>query len=450
MKRRILPALAGSATPVRFPAITRDELPNGLRVWSLPWTAVPMVAAALVIPHGAAQDPPAQPGLVGLTADLIDEGAAGRDALQLADEFARLGTQLSVDVAQESTVLSFTTLARFLDPVLALLADVLIRPHLLEADLERIRQLRLNRLRQLRTSASAAADRAFLAAVFGSHPYGHGTLGTSSALERATLADVRQLHSRIVVPGGATLVVAGDVPPSSVTAMAGTRLREWRGERVDSASVGLPTAATPRVLLVDRPGAPQSELRIGHLGPPRVTPVYHALVTLNAALGGQFTSRINQNLREAKGYTYGARTSFDFRRACGLFSCDTSVQSDATSRAIAEVLAEYQAAGSTRPIEGLELDRAKQSLTRGYVRHFETPADLVRSAVERAVYSLADDTFDRFVPDVSRVTAADVLDAARRFVRPAASVVVVVGDAEGCRASLGGLDLQVMDFTPDF
>ena len=447
---RSLPELTGSATPVRFPEISRDELANGLRVWSLPWHAVPVAAVALILPHGAAQDPPAQPGLAGLAADLIDEGAGGRDALEIADAFARLGTHLDVEVGQEATVLSFTALSRFLDPTLALLADVLIRPHLVESDLARIRQLRLNRLRQLRTSASAAADRAFLTGVFGSHPYGHGTLGLSSVLETASLGDVQQFHARRFVPAGATLVVAGDVPPSTTAAIASARLLDWRGTRATEAAVGFPSAAAPRLLLVDRPGAPQSELRIGHLGPPRVTPVYHALVTLNAALGGQFTSRINQNLREAKGYTYGVRTGFDLRRACGTFWCDTSVQSDATTAAIAEVLAEYEAVRSTRPIDGEELDRAKQALTRGYVRHFETPAQLVRSVVELVTYSLPDDTFDRFVPDVSRIAAPDVLDAAQRFVRPAASVVVVVGDAAGCRPSLAGLGLPVVDFAPEF
>jgi zinc protease len=252
------------------------------------------------------------------------------------------------------------------------------------------------------------------------------------------------------VPGGATLVVAGDAPASSVAAAARARFVDWAGGTSAAAAAGFPTAATPRVLLVDRPGAPQSELRLGHLGPPRVTPVYHDLVTLNAALGGQFTSRINQNLREAKGYTYGARTGFDFRKACGSFSCDTSVQSDATASAVAEVLGEFEAARSTRPIDGDELNRAKQSLTRGYVRHFETPAQLVRSVVELATHSLPDDTFDRFVPAVSRVTAADVLDAAQRFVRPAASVIVVVGDAASTRQSLAALEAQVVDFTPEF
>lgn len=186
------------------------------------------------------------------------------------------------------------------------------------------------------------------------------------------------------------------------------------------------------------------------MGPTRTAPGYHALVTLNAALGGQFTSRINQNLRESKGFTYGVRTGCDFHSMCGTFECNTSVQSDATRQAIAEVLAECEAVRSTRPVEGDELDQARQSLTRGYVRQFETPAHLVRAASELHEFSLPDDTFDRFVPEVTRVTAPDVLAAAKAAVHPEGCAIVVVGDAEKYRNELATLGREIVDFVPEF
>jgi zinc protease len=276
-------------------------------------------------------------------------------------------------------------------------------------------------------------------------------MGTSRMLESTSLDDVRAFHRRIVRPDRATLIVAGDVPATSVAAIARAHFGPWRMDevRLEPEVPGAPPAA-PRCLLVARPGAPQSELRIGHLGPPRQSPAFHALVTLNAALGGQFTSRINQQLREAKGYTYGARTGFEFRRGCSTFACDTSVQGDATLEAIADVLDAFGAAGSTTPIEGEELARAQGSLTRGYVRHFETAAQLVRAAVELAKFGLPDDTFDRFVPDVSSVAAGDVLDAARRFVRPDDCVAVIVGDADRHRAGLGRFGRDVTEMLPEF
>ena len=450
--QRARPPLVGPPTPVRFPPMTREELSSGLGVWFLPWQAVPVVAVALLLEVGAAQDPPGVPGLAALTADLVDEGAGGRDTMQLADAFAQLGTHLEIDVGQDMASLSFTTLARNLDPALALLADVVIRPHLAEPDFRRIRDLRLSRLRQLMASASAAADRAFLAGVFGSHPYGHGTLGTTRALEGIGLDQVRQFHAGMFAPRGATLIVAGALESRAAAEAARAHFARWSG--VDGLGpppiVAGPPPAVPRLLLVDRPGAPQSELRVGHLGPARQSPDYHALVTLNAALGGQFTSRINQRLRESKGYTYGARTNVDFRRAGSTFACNTSVQSDATANAIEDILADFEAVRAGRPIEGEELARAQSSLTRGYVRHFETPGHLVRAAAELARFGLPDDTFNRFVPAVEAVTGAGVLDAARRWVRPGACVAAVVGDAERCRSDLARLGRDIVDTVPEF
>ncbi len=449
---RELPPIVGPATPARFPSVAREELSSGLRVWFLPWHVVPVVTVALLLDVGAAEDPAAAPGLAALTADLVDEGAAGRDTMQLSDAFARLGTHLEIDVGQDNASLSFTTLSRNLDPALALLADVVIRPHLAAADFQRIRDLRLSRLRQLSTSASAAADRAFLAGVFGSHPYGHGTLGTTQALRRMALDDARQFHATMFAPRGATLIVAGDLKPAAVEAGARLHFAPWRagGGREPRRAIAPAARATPKLLLIDRPGAPQSELRVGHLGPPRQSPAYHALVTLNAALGGQFTSRINQLLREAKGYTYGARTSVDFRRTCSTITCDTSVQSDATASAIEDILAEFDAVRASRPVAGDELARAQSALTRGYVRHFETPAHLVRAAAELVRFSLPDDTFDRFVPTVAAVTDAAVLEAARGNVRPEDAVAAIVGDAERCRTDLARSRREIVDVTPEF
>ncbi len=447
---RTRPPLTGSATLVRFPPIAREELGSGLEVWSLPWHSVPVVTVALLVEGGAREDPPGRDGLVGLTVDLIDEGAGGRDAVQLSDAFARLGTHLEADVGQDATLLWFTTLARNLEPALALLADVVFRPHLADVDLVRVRELRMSRLRQLKTSPSATAERAFLEGVFGSHPYGHGTIGTTRVLQSVPPEEVRRCHERLFVAGKSTLIVAGDRPPDAVMAAARGLFGGWAAR---SRPANAPPAALPeptrRVLLVDRPGAPQSELRIGHLGPARTSSAFHALVTLNAALGGQFASRINQRLRETKGYTYGARTSFDFRRTCSTFTCDTSVQSDATIEAIADVLEEFEGTRHARPIAGEELDRARSALTRGYVRQFETAAHLVRGAVELIKFGLPDDTFDRFVPGVSAITEADVLAAARAALRPADSVIVVVGEAARCRDGLARFG-PVVETTPEF
>ncbi|MEO7191305.1 MAG: pitrilysin family protein [Vicinamibacterales bacterium] len=442
--------MPGQATPVRFPAITRAALPNGLALWTIGHTTVPAFTATLLLPRGTVDDPPDRPGLASLTGDLVDEGAGSRDALQLAEAFAQMGTQIEVEVGPDACSISVTALVRFLGPALHLMADVVMRPRLQAPDFARVRELRLTRLRQLSRSASTIADRAYISAVFDTHAYGHGALGQTSALEAVTLDETREFWRRAFGPRGATLSIVGDVTASDVSRTAAHIFAEWTGSGDDLEPAAAPRVRSdPRILLVDKPGAAQSELRIGHLGPPRDTPAYHALVVLNAVLGGQFTSRINRRLREDKGVTYGARTSFDFRRLAGTLSCETSVQGNATASSAADILEEFGTIGR-EPVPDEELSRARASLTRGYVRNFETAGQVARAAGQLAIYGLGDDVFDDFVPTVEAMTAAEVHAAAATHVRPAEATIVVVGDAATCRESLEKLDRPVVLYTPEF
>jgi zinc protease len=440
----------GAPTPVRFPPIARETLPSGLRVWAIPSPAAPLAAALLVIEHGSSRDPEDRPGLVGLTADLMDEGAGSRDAIAVADAFMRLGTHLEIEVGPDVTTFGLTALTRVLPDALALLADVVIRPRMEGSDFDRIRELRLNRLRQLSRSPSAVADRVFNGAVFAAHPYARGTLGTTVALRALTADDVRTQWADGYASAGATLVVAGDVSPEALGPVARGAFGDWGGGpgRVPLAAVPL-AAGESAILLVDRPEASQSELRVGHSGPPRRTDAYYTLLTLNAVLGGQFSSRINRNLRETRGVTYGARTAFEFRRAGGSFACDTSVQSDATADSIVEILREFEAIRASE-VTADELALARWSLTRGYVRNFETAVQLGRSGAQLAVHGLGPEVFDDFVPVVGRLTATDLADAAHIYLQPERSTIVVVGDRERCHASLAALGRPVRVVTPEF
>jgi zinc protease len=451
--RFVLPEI-GEPVPVAFPAIGRETLANGLSVWSIAHTSVPVASAYLVIRHGAAADPPGRPGLMGVTADLLDEAAGPYDAIQLADAFARLGSQLSIEVGSDVSVLGFTTLARFLTPALTLLADVVGRPRLAGADLTRVRELRMNRLRQLSSVASAAADRVFHSAIFGAHPYGHGVLGTTRALTEITLDEVRDCCARLIRPNHSTLIVSGDVEHGPVVNAARGALSEWmpiNGAEAQGTIPGPPTFVEDQpTLLVHRPRAPQAELRIGHRGPPRRVEAYHQLVTINAALGGQFTSRLNATLREKKGLTYGVHSAFDFRRLAGSFACETSVEAVGVAEALSDVLREFEAVRGKAALADDELARAKAALTRGYVRHFETAEHLVRAAVQLVTYGLDDQTFDRFVPEVERVSVNDALAAARTFIHPDQATVAVVGDADECRGPIEALGRRVSVITPEF
>jgi zinc protease len=442
--------LPGAPMAVRFPPIARRTLDTGLSMWAVRHAAVPIVTATLLIARGTGDDPTDRHGLASLAGDLLDEGAAGRDAIQLAEAFAGLGTQLEVDVGPDATTLSLTALARFLAPALSLMADVVSQPRLEAQDFRRVRELRLNRLRQLSQSAGTMADRTYVSALFREHSYGHGALGTTASLDAITLDETREFWARMYGAHTATLIVVGDIDIDDVWRAAATSFGRWHGSTQSPPRLSEPDShPDARVFLVDRPGAPQSELRLGHLGPPRSTPVYHPLVSLNAVLGGQFTSRINRRLREEKGVTYGARTAFDFRRVAGTFSCDSSVDSAATADAVADVLAELEMVREILVPEE-ELGAAKASLTRGYVRSFETAGQMARAAAQIATHMLPDDTFDRFVPSVESVTAADVFAAAESCIRPDDATIVVVGDATRCQASLESLGKPVVVTTPEF
>ncbi|ODS57773.1 MAG: hypothetical protein ABS36_04835 [Acidobacteria bacterium SCN 69-37] len=440
---------AGTPVPVRFPRIVREALDNGLRIWTIPYGAIPVATTTLVIARGTGDDPADRHGLASLTGDLLDEGAGDLDAIGVAEAFARLGTHLDIDVGPDAMTMSSAGLARQIERTLELLASVVRQPRLEAADFARIRELRVNRLRQLSRSAGTVADRAYVSAVFGDHAYGHGALGTTRALEATTVDDVRGFWAGHIGPAVATLIVVGDVVAVDVAAAARRVFDAWDAT-IGSSRIDRPVVAPDRrIHLVDRPGAAQSELRIGHLAPGRSTEDYHALVVLNAVLGGQFTSRINRRLREEQGITYGAHTSFDFRRAAGSFACETSVQSDATAGAVRDVIAEL---GRMREaaIAPEELAAASASLTRGYVRNFETAGQVARAATQLAVHGLPDDTFDRFVPAIEAIGADQVLDVARRHIRPDEATVVVVGDATVTAEALTAIDRPLQASAPEF
>ncbi len=451
-----MPAV-GPPDAVQFPPVTRRRLDNGLSVWTITDSAMPVVSAAVVVPAGSAQDPAERPGLISLTGDLLDEGAGGRDAIALSDALARLGSRLAIDISPDVTAVSIGAVDRRFADTLRLLADVLIRPHFHAADFERVRDLRLNRLKQLTQSVGTVADRAFATAVFGDHPYGHGTMGTTRSLQAMQLDEARAAWARIYQPSSAILLVAGGVTEDDVmAAVKASSLDRWQNEESGGAeSVAVERAPdlarkTPVVMLVNRPAAPQSELRVGHLGPARKTPDYYGLATLNAVLGGQFTSRLNRNLRETRGITYGARTAFDMQRSAGSFICDTSVQADATAVAVREILNECRAIREPGAVAADELALAQDSLTRGYVRHFETAGQLTRALVELATYDLPQDTFDRFVPEVTAIGPDELARVGASALRPDESAVVVVGDAAVCRAPLEALGLPIVDADPEF
>lgn len=426
----------GAETPFVFPEMRRGRLSNGIDVWTAEHRDVPLVSALVLIRAGAAFDPAERPGLAALTGDLLDEGCGDLDALGLHDKLGRLGAQLETEVGADATLLGLTTLKRFADEALGLLAEMVTIPRFDAGDFERVRDLRINRLLQLREMPPALAERTFLRLLYGDHPYGHLPIGTEESLQAMAAGEPVAFHRSMYDPSRATIIVAGDAPHDELLRLARRAFEPWRSDngRVYPDPAAMPVALAPtapdRMVVVPRPGSAQSELRIGHIGVARTSPDYHALVTLNLVLGGQFVSRINTNLRERKGYTYGARTTFDFRRGPGPFVLHASVQPDATDDAIREAISELSAIRRERPVTDDELELGRAAVTRGYPRNFETAEQVARAIAQLALYDLPDDYFTRFVPTVMSLTPQDLTRAASEHIHPERLVTVVVGDPE--------------------
>ena len=450
MPRFAIPSI-GDPSSVRFPRVERRRLDSGLRLWAIQHSAVPVVSVICLVDAGTSIDPGDQPGLASLTSGLVTEGAGRYDAIELSDALARIGAQLSTEVGTDVTTLTLSMLSRHFDQGLSILADIVRRPRLAPPDFERVRDLRLSRLKQLTRTPAAAADRALLTAVYGSHPYGHGALGTTRSVASIELDAVRTCWEQAWRPSAAALLVAGDIPFDHALAGCQSAFGDWTSRAPEPPAVPAPDVVASReIRIVNWPGAAQSEIRVGHIGPGRGTADYHALVALNAILGGQFTSRINRNLREARAITYGARTSFDMRRAGGLFSCDSSVQTDATAVALSEVVKEMRDVAVNGAVSGDELEQAQAALTRGYVKHFETAGQLGRAMAELATYGLPDDNFDRFVPEIERLTPGDITRAAQTSLRPDETSLIVVGDLEQISGELQQLGRPVVEIVPEF
>ena len=433
--------IPGASRSFVFPAVEKSTFDSGLRLWTVVNDAIPVVSLMLLVRQGAAADPPGKEGLAALTVDMLDEGSGTRSAIEFHEEIARIGAHLDLDIGADYSLVTLTALSRVLDRGMDVLADAIVRPALRDDDVARVQQLRLHRLRQLRDVPGAIAERAFARVLYGQHPYGHTPLGWEATLASLTPADVRGFHAHVMRPGDATLVAVGACSHDELRRSAARAFAGWTGGRESQSASAFAPADPARLYLIPRPGAPQSELRIGHVSASRSTPDFHALVALNAVLGGQFTSRVNLNLREDKGFTYGARTSFEFRREPGPFSLQVSVQTSATKEAVQESLDEIDAIRGRRPVTAAELSLGVAGLTRGYPRGFETGDQLARALTQIALYDLPDDHFVTFVPRIEAVTPAEVTRVAGRYLEPSKLVTLVVGDPDHVEAGLASLGL---------
>jgi predicted Zn-dependent peptidase len=445
---RSKPPKPGPPRPLTLPRIQRLALQSGVPVLLVEQHEVPTVSIALVVRSGAAADPEDRPGLANMTAAMLDEGAGSRDALALSDALDGLGADVSASAGWDSSTVSLHVPVRQLAEALPLMADVALRPTFPEAELRRQRMRSLTSLLQLRDSPSGLAGAAVARAVFGRHPYGRLSSGDAAALQAMTTDDLRRFHGRHYRRQNATLIVVGDVTPE-VLPRLDQAFSDWPGAEAEDTPVPAPPPTRGRTIwLIDRPKAPQSTVRVGCVGPPRTTSEYHALEVMNAVLGGMSSARLNANLRETRQYTYGAYSGFSYRRAAGLFTVRTDVQTPSTADAVKEALDELARIRATP--EKDELERARAYLAFRHPSDFETPGQIAGALAALFVYGLPEDTFAKYVPSVMAVKTADAKRVAARHVRPDDVAIVVVGDRSVIeeplrRAGLGEVKIATVE-----
>lgn len=438
---RSKPPELGPPPRVSLPPIVTRQFPNGLKLLIVEQHELPLADFALVVGSGSTADPAGKPGVANLVSAMLREGTATRKSLEIADQIAFLGISLFPASSWESSTLTLHTPTAQLDSALALFADVALHPSFPANEFERIRKQRLTELLQLRDQGPAIANIAFPAIVYGTaHPYGIPSIGTEASVKSLTTADLQAYYGASFKPNNATLIIVGDVTPGQVEQKINDLFGNWQRADVPQLNYGEPPkAAATTIYLIDKPGAAQSSFRIGAVGVPRSTSDYFALTVMNTILGGSFTSRLNQNLREARGYTYGAGSRFDMRRAAGPFLASAEIVTAKSDSALLEFIKELN--GIRQAVPATELSRAKRYLQLQLPGNFETTQEIAAALVPVALYGLPLDYYNNYVQSIEGVTQADVARVAQQYINPGSLAIVIVGDRKTIEAGLKAVNL---------
>ena len=434
----------GTPRPYAFPSVSQARLDNGLTILVADLPGRPLVSATVVVPVGAVDEPAHEGGSAVLAARALTEGTERYDAVALTEAAERLGASVHAEAGWDATSIGVDVPSARLEPALELLAEVLLRPTFPSAEIERLRDERLNDLLQAQADPRRRADETFIATIYApSAPYHRPAAGTRETVERLDEGVARRAYERILDPSRATLIVGGDLGGQDVEAIARRLLGGWSrhpGAASPTSVVDEPAASGRLVRVVHRPGSVQTEIRIGHRGLPRRVPDYHAVVLMGAILGGLFNSRLNMQLREAKGYTYGAGAGFEMRRGAGPFTARAAVNTEVTVPAIVDTLAELQRMRETR-VTDEELAAARDFLVGVFPLRFETPGAVVGALSGLAVHGLSLDELTDYRRRVEAVDIDAVEAAARDHLLVDDADIVLVGDVDAFGADLEAANL---------
>jgi zinc protease len=435
--------------PYQFPHITRTTLPNGLRVLVSENHNAPLVSLRALVRSGADHDSAQTAGLASIAAEMLDEGAGSRDAMQIAEDTGLLGGSLGTGADWDASYISLDVLSRNGEPAMSIFADVTSRPTLPPEELERVRAERLNDLLQQRNDPGAIAGKRFANLLYGTGAYGNSIHGNPDSIANLSIDDVRRFYAQHYIPNHSSIVVSGDIDSANAVDLVTRALSDWQpGTEPPRPTVSPRPIDAARIYVIDRPQAVQSEIRVGHLGVPRSCEDYFPLAVMNALFGGVFNSRINLNLRERHGYTYGARSQFAFRRQAGPFIIAAPVRNEVTRESVSEILSELSRI-RTGDIEGTELDDVKSYLMGVFPATVQTASDIASRLVDMELYGLPEDYFDRYRETIAAVSKEEITRVAHKYLDPDRVLVVIVGNAAEIREPLGSLGFPMHEMDID-
>lgn len=432
---RSQPPKPGRQSQMTFPTFTLHTLKNGVPVYIVENHVQPYVSLQLVIRSGASSDGDLS-GLAEFTSNLLLAGAGERDAQELAEEIDFLGATLDAGAGRDETTVGLGVLKSFLPRALDLMADVVLRPTFPADEVQRERKQAIAALKQNRSDPSYLAAVQFRREIYGGGPYGSEVDGNEESLKRITRNDCARYHTTHFTAPNSFFVAAGDVNVEEFVALLDERFGGWGGEKPREPDYTTPAReGGVRIVVVDRPGSVQSAIRVGGPGPERRNPDYIPLVTINTLFGGYFNSRINNNLRERNGYTYGARSIVEALKMPGIVSVVASVGTGVTDSALGEIFNELRAIAA-EPVAEEELTMVKNYIIGSQALQIETPGQVASFVRTIALYSLPHDYYQRFPEQVRALSGGQLHAVASRYLRPDDMVVVIAGDAKSIRAGL--------------
>jgi zinc protease len=410
-----------------LPQIEEFKLENGLNILFVKKTNLPIIQLILLTDAGSKFDAEDKKGLANLTGMLTDEGAGGMDALQLSEEFDMLGSSLSINVDEDSILISLKTLKNNFNKSLELYSKIITEPHFDEKSFPREQRKVLTRILQRKDQPDKIANLIMEYSIFGQeNPYAYSIRGYENSLLNINNRDIKDYYENFVRPSNSTLIVVGDTSENELKDLLNKNLNRWKPAENISLHITDSIRSKSKIIICNKENAAQSEIRAAHITSKRNEGNFFAKYLMNLVLGGQFSSRINLNLREDKGYTYGATSRIFYFKEAGYFYVSTSTATENTGNTLKEILFELNRI--REGVTGEEIDFAKTSVTRKFPMNFETNYQMAMNLTAKVIHSLPDDYFDTYVENINNVSLKDVNDAALSTILPDEVFYIIVGD----------------------